>query len=575
MKTKTTLLCAVSAIALACSVWAEPPSTEGLPAVELSADANWSELVFVPDVEAEDISTTTLVVNVTADATLTFGAETSLSNLYFNIASGKTLTITTNTTQEVSATGVIAAFGGGSLAMDFAPSSGTLEVHKPTQLVLNQPCEILAINVSEDGMMTFAEGASVTIRGDISFADSKTLSISNKTDFLALDAPAQTILATTNNLNIANFVASGSEGYRVRVSNITDLQLAHQSEVRIDDVAFVYGADFTNATVTVAVTGGDGKSYSLTVAGQTYSATSDAGTVTFSGVAIPRSGALETVGYTVASDDVIVDGATTGTSLVADSTAKFHERAADPVGESGSHPEAGGFWSTAVTYNNSVASISDNTFTPTNSNGEACTLSADMVTISVRGVKFSSLSDVNEGPEGTDNQGAATIAEFTDNEVTTTNFVVLATNDQGNIVWKKTTTTADFDTSYDIDLKFNYATRKYSVSVNGAEVVLADGGASSFDICADSTVVSSVELKGSGDITQLLGIESTGYMVKDAQGNFYATVQDAINRFNKALGPYQVQHVTDTSLLPSGWKIVDKDGVLILRKIAGLIFMAF
>ncbi len=214
MKKIIVSLCAVAAIAFTSSAFAsDAPSTDGLPAASLAANANWSTITFDPVVA--DTSVATLVLNVTDDATLTFDETVALSNLYFNISSGKTLTIATNSTGVVTLTGSMIAFGGGTIAADFLPLSGKLELVN-TPFVLNNPCEIRAIQVQENGSMKFAEGASFTLYENMTFADSTTLAVGNKTDFLDFGG-SQTVITSEETLPAAScFTCSGTGvGYSV------------------------------------------------------------------------------------------------------------------------------------------------------------------------------------------------------------------------------------------------------------------------------------------------------------------------------------------------------------------------
>ena len=78
----------------------------------------------------------------------------------------------------------------------------------------------------------------------------------------------------------------------------------------------------------------------------------------------------------------------------------------------------------------------------------------------------------------------------------------------------------------DVVFTFDYAHGKYSVSINGEP--LSVNNSTSFDLCASKTEVKEVEFKGSGKLSSILGVESTGYMVRDSAGHWYATIADAI-----------------------------------------------
>ena len=98
------------------------------PTATLSGTANWSSLTFDPAVS--DISAEAVVVDVTANSTLSFDQDVTFANITFNLSSGVTLTLATNAAVTVKTTGSIVAqhadgASGAKLALDFAPSSGT------------------------------------------------------------------------------------------------------------------------------------------------------------------------------------------------------------------------------------------------------------------------------------------------------------------------------------------------------------------------------------------------------------------------------------------------------------------
>ena len=250
-----------------------------------------------------------------------------------------------------------------------------------------------------------------------------------------------------------------------------------------------------------------------------------------------------------------------GSALVADSDKWVDENS----GTTGT-AAAGGSWSNAVTYTENVAEISDNTFTANN-----CS-TGDFVTVTIDNVVYEALSDLDVSAIAVDSQGAFAIGAVVNNDVVTTNFMVLA-KENDVFTWKPATCSvaAALNTEYDVVFTFDYAHGKYSVKINGT--ALSVNNSTSFDLCTSKTEVKAVDFKGSGKLSSILGVEASGYMVKDSAGHWYATIAEAIAAYDAANGPYFVLHA---GTAPSGWKIEEVGGEMVLKKsVKGVMILTF
>ena len=340
----------------------------------------------------------------------------------------------------------------------------------------------------------------------------------------------------------------------------------------VSGVTFNYGDDFATATVTATVSG-DATGYTLTVGGKNYNGVVNGSKVTFSEVATGHSSAYDNVSYTITASDggaaVPVTGGS-GSAVVADMRAWIHERATSSTGESGSAADSGGSWTTEVTYNDNVAAVENNTFTAYN-----CS-TGDCVTATVNDLVYTSLSDTSDmSVIANDSQGAVALGETNVNEVTTMCFMILAKED-GDFVWKPATwggNTPQLDTPYDIAVTFDYAAKKYSVCIDGTNLTV--NGTNTFNLCAEKSELKSITFNGEGTLRSIEGIESTGYMVKAANGTYYATFAAAIAAYNadSTIGELYVLH---DGTVPVGWMIIEVGGVKYLRKAPkGSLFIAF
>ena len=334
-------------------------------------------------------------------------------------------------------------------------------------------------------------------------------------------------------------------------------KVVKKSIVEIGAATFEYGADYTNATVRVAVTetNASGVMYTLTVGGKPYVATASGGVVTFDDVEVPRGAAYGTVGYEIISTANTTTGDTSGSAPVATTTAWINENSA-------THGQAiaGGAWTNAeaVTYSGEgKADISDNRFAAT----EASTSSRVVLEFEV------CFSSACEDDVSGDAQAAIKLGDG-DNGTT---FMVLTTGKEWTSV-SNAKLLIDASETYTVVLTIDYGTNTYKVDVDGNSMTNS-AGVASFALAMSTASVQNIDFAGSGTLTSLKGDQLEGYMVKDALNNFYATIEAAIQAYNSANGPYTVLHEGTT---PSGWKIVNEGGVDILKKIArGLFIIAY
>jgi len=375
------------------------------------------------------------------------------------------------------------------------------------------------------------------------------------------------LYATTATLTVPDgatvpSVVSGVAGYKVDADTTTTSGSTVYSLVAkgatVSGVTFDYGKDFATATVRATVSG-DATTYTLTVGTTDYPGVVDGSTVTFSGVATGHAAAYDNVDYTIAATDgtspVTVSGGS-GAAPVADVTADWiNERAASATGTSASAEGAGGMWTNAVTYTDGKATISDNRFVAT----EASTASRVVLEFNVC---FSSTSDEDVSGEA---QAAIKLAEV--NSVTT--FMVL-TNGNNWAAVSNAELTPDASATYKVVLTIDYGNNTYGVTV-GNYVMTNSTGSASFSLATSKATVQNIDFVGSGTLTSMKGDQIEGYMVKDGQNHFYATIEAATQAYNSANGPYTVLH---DGTAPSGWKI---DNITkVLTKIAkGLFFMAY
>ena len=329
------------------------------------------------------------------------------------------------------------------------------------------------------------------------------------------------------------------------------------ANVTVTPGTVTYGADFTNVTITATVdgTGYDTATYSLTWNGSTVGTfTRDGNTITITApINHPAAGRAPAT-YVINVNDVAGELQNT---VVADENEWVNENAGT-TGETA----AGGDWSNAVVYAESVADISDNTFTAVSET------TGDQVKITFKDLTYAELSDLSVAtPEGT--QGAFALAE--NDGATATNFYVLAWENNG-YAWNATTceTAAAVGGTYTVVMTFDYVSTNYSVTVNGNALKINNND--KFPLCVSKTSVKDFVFKGSGKLEAIKGVDSLGYMAKDGAGHWYATIDAATQSGGRE---FIVLRDTDPAA-PAGWKFVKKDGITKLVKVAkGMFFMAY
>lgn len=361
--------------------------------------------------------------------------------------------------------------------------------------------------------------------------------------------------------NDAMFVAS-AQGYHV-VSTVSGATTVYSveaipSSVEIGAATFAYGVDFTNATVTVAVTetNASGVEYTLAIGGKNYTASADGGTtVTFNNVEIPRGAAYGPVSYNITSTASATTGTTSGSAAVADVIAAgwINENATTHGQQA-----AGGSWTNAeaVTYSEGKAAITDNRF-------EATTASTASRVVLEFNVCFSSVSDA-------DVDGTAQAAIKLGESGGATTFMVLASNADWTPV-SRGDFVPDASATYKVVMTIDYGNGSYGVTV-GDNVLTNASGSANFPLAkSGATSVKNIDFAGSGTLTSMKGDQIEGYMVKDNAGHWYATIQAATQAYNSANGPYTVLH---SGTAPSGWKI-DETTKALIKLAKGFFFMAY
>ena len=316
----------------------------------------------------------------------------------------------------------------------------------------------------------------------------------------------------------------------------------------VSDVAFEYGADYATATVTATVSDA-APSYKLTVGGTEYTGVVSGSTVTFSNVATGRTAAYDDVSYEIAatsgSTAVPLAGDTSGSAEISDTKTWFSHDSSALIG---------GTWATAVDLSE-PATVEDNTFTAT----AESTSSRVVLEFNV------CFSATNADDVSGEAQAAIKLGE--DDGVTT--FKVLTTGNTWAPVSNAELPINPSET-YNVVLTIDYGTSTYKVDVEGKSLTNSTGSAS-FPLAASKTSVQTIDFAGSGTLTSMKGDQVEGYMVKDNAGNWYATIQAAIQAYNSANGPYTVLH---DGTAPSGWKI-DETTKALIKLAKGFFFMAY
>ena len=334
----------------------------------------------------------------------------------------------------------------------------------------------------------------------------------------------------------------------------------------IEPTSVTYGADFTNVTI-VATLSGEG--YDQATYTLDWNGTPVQATVTRDGTTLTITAPIDapSTGREPATYDIKVNGSTSGTqnTTVADNRNWIIEDSTH-TGATGT-----GTWETGIDYEGipAAATVSDNTYT-----ANSCS-TGDLVTITFENLRYTEFSDLSvETPAGT--QGAFALAETNINAQASTNFCVLVMENE-NYTWMAADCTgveANTNIAYTVVMTFDYVAKKYSVVVSDGTTTnnLTVGGQSQFDLCVTKAAVTDFVFKGSGTMSGITGVDSTGYMAKDTLGNWFATIQAAI-----LSGGKEFIILRPTGPAPDGWTFKTEDGITkLIKKVAkGLFFMAF
>ena len=265
-----------------------------------------------------------------------------------------------------------------------------------------------------------------------------------------------------------------------KIHSITTSVEAAVANLTITPGDVTYGADFTNVTIVATIEGEGAASATYTLNWKTESY--DMTVVSFSGnsytlrasIPFPTNG-RESVNYTISAK---INNTPAGTS---DATATVVADNRPWVTEDVDNQHTTGSWSAGnVEYENSVATVSDNTYTASN-----CS-TGDLVTITFENLRYTEFSDLSvETPTGT--QGAFALAE--DNG--STNFYILAW--ESGYTWKAATCTgveANTNIAYTVVMTFDYVTNKYSVVVSDGTTTnnLTVSDQTQFGLCIAGTI---------------------------------------------------------------------------------------
>lgn len=486
-------------------------------------------------------------------ADVTVGENVSVSSM--TVSSSITLTKSTaDVTVTATTGGIVLTDAGASVTV-----SGVTLSPAPTTTVANSYVKLTGSTYSVDTYKTVTFAGSnfsvaVTTNGQaVAVANNACTVEAGEISFTITPSSGYQVTAVTP----SSGSVSGEGPYTYTVSGDVTITVttAQESSVEIGAATFEYGVDFTNATVTVAVTetNASGVEYTLTVGAKDYTASAVGGTtVTFNNVEVPRGAAYGTVSYGITSTASATTGETSGSAAVADVQAGWINENATTHGQA----SAGGSWTNAVTYANGKAEISDNRF-------EAATPSTASRVVLEFNVCFSATNDA-------DVDGTAQAAIKLGESGGATTFMVLASNaawtpvSRGDFV-------PDASATYKVVMTIDYGNGSYGVTV-GDNVLTNASGSASFPLAkSGATSVKNIDFAGSGTLTSMKGDQVEGYMVKDNTGHWYATIQAATQAYNSANGPYTVLH---DGTAPSGWKI-DETTKALIKLAKGFFFMAY
>ena len=305
----------------------------------------------------------------------------------------------------------------------------------------------------------------------------------------------------------------------------------------IGEGVFNYLASYASATVTATVTGivQEGTKFTLTGIGETtYTGTYANGVVTFANVSGYNLG--DSLSYTIT--------AANGSTGYKEVTTTVGTKASWIDQKKGSITSAN--WTNGPAFGDGeTAEIYNATFTPTAASA------GDVVTLTTQ-VAFGAAAD-EEFVVGSDAQAAVKIAA---KSADSTKFVFYVLTNATDKTWAETTTEANGETTYTVEVKLNYLTDTYTVKVD--ETPLSAGETTEFPIAtAGSSKVTSVAYNGTGTFTSLAGSYVAGEAIAvDPSGGELANVTIPNSFVAKYLGDKTIAEAR-TALAPDSTVLCD------------------
>ena len=269
----------------------------------------------------------------------------------------------------------------------------------------------------------------------------------------------------------------------IAVSVTATAPTVEKNSVSFSNYAVEYTADYTKAaTITATVTGDDEEeaTYTLKVGeDDVYEGSYSDGTVTFQNITNLSLGA--TLSYTISAYGTTTSGSSgVQTSTVGNAVPGWLQ-------EDATHNKSTGTWETDIAYSAGVATITDNTYTPTKPGDGIVTLTTV--------VKFGDDAD----PEVA--VGTAQAALRVQNGV----FEVYGkTTSEGAAGWQTTSVDADSEATYRVVIVVNYTTGTFTMTVAKGEAAAQSLGGPWY-LATSADKVSAVAYKGTGEFTSLVG----------------------------------------------------------------------
>ena len=258
--------------------------------------------------------------------------------------------------------------------------------------------------------------------------------------------------------------------------------------ITFSDVKFTYLTSYATATTVVANVSGvvkSGTTFTLNFGENNYTGDYANDTVTFYNV----GGSLnlgDNVSYTITASGMATG--TTGSQTTTVGTTR-----GDWINENASS-SGSGRWDPTISYENNIAALDNNTFTPTNAVGDA------VVTV----VSTMSFGDVADASLEVGNSYAA--IRIGDNSGTPTFQIWAKTAENGNAEWvnvANASVTVDPANTYEVKSVFDFVQGKCQFHVN--DYALANNSQTSFYLANDVRKMSAVNFNGKGSLTSLYG----------------------------------------------------------------------